>query len=171
MKKASYFQIKSKIYHYYLAAVVLLVTAIMTAACIDEVIGVNKAANLPLSKMIYQSDAATVHRSDNTKERYDIPVNMEIARVSKYLFYQKPEKHRGQAFYLEVTDTDDNKFIMCAAYDNEVEKAIEIKETLAQNENNEDFFIHAVGTTDALTSSVLKSIKESSNSSLSLEEL
>ena len=51
------------------------------------------------------------------------------------------------------------------------ENTIEIKETLAQNENNEDFFIHAVGTTDALTSSVLKSIKESSNSSLSLEEL
>lgn len=163
MKKTRYFQIKSKIYHYYLAAVVLLVTAIMTAACVNAAIGIHITANQTPSKMVY--------KSDNAKREYDIPVYMEIARVSKYLFYQKPEKHRGQAFYLEVTDTDDNKFIMCAAYDNEVEKTIEIKETLAQNENNEDFFIHAVGTTDALTSSVLKSIKESSNSSLSLEEL
>lgn len=163
MKKTRYFQIKSKIYHYYLAAVVLLVTAIMTSACIDAAIGIHITANQTPSKMVY--------KSDNAKREYDIPVYMEIARVSKYLFYQKPEKHRGQAFYFEVTDTDNNEFIMCAAYDNEVEKAIEIKETLAQNENNEDFFIHAVGTTDALTSSVLKSIKESSNSSLSLEEL
>ena len=171
MKKTSYFQIKSKIYHYYLAAVVLLVTAIMTVACIDEVIGVNKAANLPLSKMIYQSDAATVHRSDNTKERYDIPVYMEIARVSKYLFYQPPDRYHAEAFYFEVTDTDNNKFIMCAVNDNGIEKAIEIKEALAKNAYNEDFFVYATGVTAMLSKNELKSIKEASNSPLSLEQL
>ena len=171
MKKTSYFQIKSKIYHYYLAAVVLLVTAIMTVACIDEVIGVNKAANLPLSKMIYQSDAATVHRSDNTKERYDIPVYMEIARVSKYLFYQPPDRYHAEAFYFEVTDRDNNKFIMRAVNDNGIEKAIEIKEAFAKNADNEEFFIYATGETSALGKDILKSIKKETNSSLSLEQL
>lgn len=171
MKKTSYFQIKSKIYHYYLAAVVLLVTAIMTAACINEVIGVNKAANLPLSKMIYQSDAATVHRSDNTKERYDIPVYMEIARVSKYLFYQPPDRYHAEAFYFEVTDRDNNKFIMRAVNDNGIEKAIEIKEAFAENADNEEFFIYATGATDALREDILQSIKKETNSPLSLEQL
>ena len=142
MKKASYFQIKSKIYHYYLAAVVLLVTAIMTAACVIAVSGGNAAANQPPSKMVY--------KSDNAKRKYDIPVYMEIARVSKYLFYQKPEKHRGQAFYFEVTDTDNNKFIMCAANDSGIEKAIEIREALAKNADNVEFFVYATGATAKL---------------------
>ena len=163
MKKTRYFQIKSKIYHYYLAAVVLLVTAIMTAACVIAVAGGNAAANQPPSKMVY--------KSDNAKRKYDIPVYMEIARVSKYLFYQKPEKHRGQAFYFEVTDTDNNKFIMCAANDKGIEKAIEIKEALAKNADNEEFFIYATGATDALREDILKSIKKETNSPLSLEQL
>ncbi len=163
MKKPSYFQIKSKIYHYYLAAVVLLVTAIMTAACVIAVAGGNAAANQPPSKMVY--------KSDNAKRKYDIPVYMEIARVSKYLFYQKPEKHRGQAFYFEVTDTDNNKFIMCAANDKGIEKAIEIKEALAKNADNEEFFIYATGATDALREDILKSIKKETNSPLSVEQL
>jgi len=171
MKKASYFQIKSKIYHYYLAAVVLLVTAIMTAACINEVIGVNKAANLPLSKMIYQSDAAAVYRSDNTKGRYNIPVYMEIARVSKYLFYQPPDRYHAEAFYFEVTDRDNNKFIMRAVNDNGIEKAIEIKEAFAKNADNEEFFIYATGATRGLGKDILKSIKKETNSPLSLEQL
>ena len=123
MKKASYFQIKSKIYHYYLAAVVLLVTAIMTAACINATIGIHNAANQPPSKMVY--------KSDNAKRKYDIPVYMEIARVSKYLFYQSQDRYHAESFYFEVTDRDNNKFIMRAAYDNGIEKAIEIKEALA----------------------------------------
>ena len=171
MKKTRYFQIKSKIYHYYLAAVVLLVTAIMTAACIDAVIGIYKAANLPLSKMIYQSDAAMVYRSDNTKERHNIPVYMEIARVSKYLFYQPPDRYHAEAFYFEVTDTDNNKFIMCAANDKGIEKAIEIKEALAKNAYNEEFFVYATGATAMLSKNELKSIKEASNSPLTLDQL
>lgn len=171
MKKTRYFQIKSKIYHYYLAAVVLLVTAIMTAACINEVIGVNKAANLPLSKMIYQSDATTVYRSDNTKGRYNIPVYMEIARVSKYLFYQPPDRYHAEAFYFEVTDRDNNKFIMRAVNDNGIEKAIEIKEAFAKNADNEEFFIYATGATRGLGKDILKSIKKETNSPLSLEQL
>lgn len=171
MKKASYFQIKSKIYHYYLAIVVLLVTAIMMAACIDAVIGINKAANLPLSKMIYQSDAAIVYRSDSTKERHNIPVYMEIARISKYLFYQPPDRYHAEAFYFEVTDRDNNKFIMCAANDNGIEKAIEIKEALAKNADNEEFFIYATGATSALGKDILQSIKKETNSPLSLEQL
>ena len=163
MKKTRYFQIKSKIYHYYLAAVVLLVTAIMMAACIDATIGIHITANQPPSKMVY--------KSDNAKRKHDIPVYMEIARVSKYLFYQKPEKHRGQAFYFEVTDTDNNKFIMCAANDKGIEKAIEIKEALAKNADNEEFFIYATGATDALREDILKSIKKETNSPLSLEQL
>ena len=150
---------------------VLLVTAIMTAACINEVIGVNKAANLPLSKMIYQSDAVTVHRSDNTKERYDIPVYMEIARVSKYLFYQPQDRYHAESFYFEVTDRDNNKFIMRAVNDNGIEKAIEIKEAFAKNADNEEFFIYATGETSALGKDILKSIKKETNSSLSLEQL
>ena len=146
-----------------MAAVVLLVTAIMTAACVIAVAGGNAAANQPPSKMVY--------KSDNAKRKYDIPVYMEIARVSKYLFYQKPEKHRGQAFYFEVTDTDNNKFIMCAANDKGIEKAIEIKEALAKNADNEEFFIYATGATDALREDILKSIKEETNSPLSLEQL
>ena len=163
MKKASYFQIKSKIYHYYLAAVVLLVTAIMTAACIDATIGIHITANQPPSKMVY--------KSDNAKREYDIPVYMEIARVSKYLFYQPQDRYHAESFYFEVTDRDNNKFIMRAAYDNGIEKAIEIKEALAKNAYNEEFFVYATGETSALGKDILKSIKKETNSSLSLEQL
>ena len=163
MKKTSYFQIKSKIYHYYLAAVVLLVTAIMTAACINATIGIHNAANQPLSKMVY--------KSDNAKRKDDIPVYMKIARVSKYLFYQPQDRYHAESFYFEVTDRDNNKFIMRAAYDNGIEKAIEIKEALAKNAYNEEFFVYATGTTAMLSKNELKSIKEASNSPLSLEQL
>ena len=158
MKKASYFQIKSKIYHYYLAAVVLLVTAIMTAACIDAAIWINNAAKQPPSKMVYQTDAG-------------IPGYMEIARVSKYLFYQPPDKYHAESFYFEVTDTDNNKFIRRAANNKGIEKAIEIKETLAKNADNEEFFIYATGATGALGKEILQSIKKETNSPLSLEQL
>ncbi len=158
MKKTSYFQIKSKIYHYYLAAVVLLVTAIMTAACIDAAIWINNAAKQPPSKMVYQTDAG-------------IPGYMEIARVSKYLFYQPPDKYHAESFYFEVTDTDNNKFIMRAANNKGIEKAIEIKETLAKNADNEEFFIYATGATGALGKEILQSIKKETNSPLSLEQL
>ena len=163
MKKASYFQIKSKIYHYYLAAVVLLVTAIMTAACVIAVAGGNAAANQPPSKMVY--------KSDNAKRKYDIPVYMEIARVSKYLFYQSQDRYHAESFYFEVTDRDNNKFIMRAAYDNGIEKAIEIKEALAKNAYNEEFFVYATGATAMLSKNELKSIKEASNSPLTLDQL
>ena len=163
MKKTSYFQIKSKIYHYYLAAVVLLVTAIMMAACIDAAIGIHITANQPPSKMVY--------KSDNAKRKYDIPVYMEIARVSKYLFYQPQDRYHAESFYFEVTDRDNNKFIMRAAYDNGIEKAIEIKEALAKNAYNEEFFVYATGVTAMLSKNELKSIKEASNSPLSLEQL
>ena len=163
MKKTSYFQIKSKIYHYYLAAVVLLVTAIMTAACINATIGIHNAANQPLSKMVY--------KSDNAKRKDDIPVYMEIARVSKYLFYQPQDRYHAESFYFEVTDRDNNKFIMRAAYDNGIEKAIEIKEALAKNAYNEELFVYATGVTAMLSKNELKSIKEASNSPLSLEQL
>ena len=163
MKKTRYFQIKSKIYHYYLAAVVLLVTAIMTAACVIAVAGGNAAANQPPSKMVY--------KSDNAKREYDIPVYMEIARVSKYLFYQSQDRYHAESFYFEVTDRDNNKFIMRAAYDNGIEKAIEIKEALAKNAYNEEFFVYATGATAMLSKNELKSIKEASNSPLSLEQL
>ena len=158
MKKTRYFQIKSKIYHYYLAAVVLLVTAIMTAACIDAAIWINNAAKQPPSKMVYQTDAG-------------IPGYMEIARVSKYLFYQPPDKYHAESFYFEVTDTDNNKFIMRAANNKGIEKAIEIKETLAKNADNEEFFIYATGATGALGKEILQSIKKETNSPLSLEQL
>ena len=163
MKKTRYFQIKSKIYHYYLAAVVLLVTAIMTAACINATIGIHNAANQPLSKMVY--------KSDNAKRKDDIPVYMEIARVSKYLFYQPQDRYHAESFYFEVTDRDNNKFIMRAAYDNGIEKAIEIKEALAKNAYNEELFVYATGVTAMLSKNELKSIKEASNSPLSLEQL
>ena len=163
MKKTRYFQIKSKIYHYYLAAVVLLVTAIMTAACINATIGIHNAANQPLSKMVY--------KSDNAKRKDDIPVYMEIARVSKYLFYQPQDRYHAESFYFEVTDRDNNKFIMRAAYDNGIEKAIEIKEALAKNAYNEEFFVYATGVTAMLSKNELKSIKEASNSPLTLEQL
>ena len=163
MKKTRYFQIKSKIYHYYLAAVVLLVTAIMTAACINATIGIHNAANQPLSKMVY--------KSDNAKRKDDIPVYMEIARVSKYLFYQPQDRYHAESFYFEVTDRDNNKFIMCAANDKGIEKAIEIKEAFAKNADNEEFFIYATGATDALREDILKSIKKETNSPLSLEQL
>ena len=158
MKKTQYFQIKSKVYHYYLAAVVLLVTAIMTAACIDAAIGIHITANQPPSKMVYETDAG-------------IPGYMEIARVSKYLFYQPPDRYHAEAFYFEVTDRDNNKFIMRAAYDNGIEKAIEIKEALAKNAYNEEFFVYATGVTAMLSKNELKSIKEASNSPLSLDQL
>ena len=158
MKKTSYFQIKSKIYHYYLAAVVLLVTAIMTAACVIAVAGGNAVANQPPSKMVYETDAG-------------IPGYMEIARVSKYLFYQPQDRYHAESFYFEVTDRDNNKFIMRAAYDNGIEKAIEIKETLAKNAYNEEFFVYATGVTAMLSKNELKSIKEASNSPLSLDQL
>ena len=163
MKKTRYFQIKSKIYHYYLAAVVLLVTAIMMAACIDATIGIHITANQPPSKMVY--------KSDNAKREYDIPVYMEIARVSKYLFYQSQDRYHAESFYFEVTDRDNNKFIMRAAYDNGIEKAIEIKEALAKNAYNEEFFVYATGTTAMLSKNELKSIKEASNSPLTLDQL
>ena len=163
MKKTSYFQIKSKIYHYYLAAVVLLVTAIMTAACINATIGIHNAANQPLSKMVY--------KSDNAKRKDDIPVYMKIARVSKYLFYQPQDRYHAESFYFEVTDRDNNKFIMRAAYDNGIEKAIEIKEALAKNAYNEEFFVYATGVTAMLSKNELKSIKEASNSPLTLDQL
>ena len=158
MKKTRYFQIKSKIYHYYLAAVVLIVTAIMMAACIDATIGIHITANQPPSKMVYQTDAG-------------IPGYMEIARVSKYLFYQPPDKYHAESFYFEVTDTDNNKFIMRAAYDNGIEKAIEIKEALAKNAYNEEYFVYATGVTAMLSKNELKSIKEASNSPLTLDQL
>lgn len=163
MKKTRYFQIKSKIYHYYLAAVVLLVTAIMMAACIDAAIGIHITANQTPSKMGY--------KSDNAKREHDIPVYMEIARVSKYLFYQLPDRYHAEAFYFEVTDRDNNKFIMRAAYDNGIEKAIEIKEALAKNAYNEEFFVYATGVTAMLSKNELKSIKEASNSPLTLDQL
>lgn len=163
MKKTRYFQIKSKIYHYYLAAVVLIVTAIMMAACIDATIGIHITANQSPSKMVY--------KSDNAKREYDIPVYMEIARVSKYLFYQSQDRYHAESFYFEVTDRDNNKFIMRAAYDNGIEKAIEIKEALAKNAYNEEFFVYATGATAMLSKNELKSIKEASNSPLTLDQL
>lgn len=163
MKKTRYFQIKSKIYHYYLAAVVLLVTAIMTAACVNAAIGIHITANQSPSKMVY--------KSDNAKRKYDIPVYMEIARVSKYLFYQSQDRYHAESFYFEVTDRDNNKFIMRAANNKGIEKAIEIKETLAKNADNEEFFIYATGATGALGKEILQSIKKETNSPLSLEQL
>jgi len=96
---------------------------------------------------------------------------MEIARVSKYLFYQPPDRYHAEAFYFEVTDRDNNKFIMRAVNDNGIEKAIEIKEAFAKNADNEEFFIYATGATRGLGKDILKSIKKETNSPLSLEQL
>ena len=120
-----------------------------------------QSANKETTKMVY----------DNGDRKFDEPVYVKIANVSKVLFYQKPERHRAEAFYFEVTDTDNNKFMMCAANDRGLEKAIEIKEALAKNADNEEFFIYATGATDALREDILKSIKKETNSPLSLEQL
>ena len=108
---------------------------------------------------------------DNGDRKFDEPVYVKIANVSKVLFYQKPERHRAEAFYFEVTDTDNNKFIMCAANDSGIEKAIEIREALAKNADNVEFFVYATGATAKLSKSELKSIKEASNSPLTLDQL
>lgn len=108
---------------------------------------------------------------DNGNRKFDEPVYVKIANVSKVLFYQKPERHRAEAFYFEVTDTDNNKFIMYAANDSGIEKAIEIREALAKNADNEEFFVYATGATAMLSKNELKSIKEASNSPLTLDQL
>ena len=108
---------------------------------------------------------------DNGDRKFDEPVYVKIANVSKVLFYQKPERHRAEAFYFEVTDTDNNKFIMYAANDSGIEKAIEIREALAKNADNEEFFVYATGATAMLSKNELKSIKEASNSPLTLDQL
>ena len=133
MKKASYFQIKSKIYHYYLAAVVMIFIMLGTILSIVVAREIVQSANKGTTKMVY----------DNGNRKFDEPVYVKIANVSKVLFYQKPERHRAEAFYFEVTDTDNNKFIMCAANDKGIEKAIEIKEALAKNAYNKEFFVYA----------------------------
>ena len=161
MKKASYFQIKSKIYHYYLAAVVMIFIMLGTILSIVVAREIVQSANKGTTKMVY----------DNGNRKFDEPVYVKIANVSKVLFYQKPERHRAEAFYFEVTDTDNNKFIMCAANDKGIEKAIEIKEALAKNAYNKEFFVYATGATAKLSKSELKSIKEASNSLLTLDQL
>ena len=60
---------------------------------------------------------------------------------------------------------------MRAANNKGIEKAIEIKETLAKNADNEEFFIYATGATGALGKEILQSIKKETNSPLSLEQL
>ena len=161
MKKTRYFQIKSKIYHYYLAAVVMIFIILGTILSIVVAREIVQSANKETTKMVY----------DNGNRKFDEPVYVKIANVSKVLFYQKPERHRAEAFYFEVTDTDNNKFIMYAANDSGIEKAIEIREALAKNADNEEFFIYATGATDALREDILKSIKKETNSPLSLEQL
>ena len=161
MKKASYFQIKSKIYHYYLAAVVMIFIMLGTILSIVVAREIVQSANKGTTKMVY----------DNGNRKFDEPVYVKIANVSKVLFYKKPERHRAEAFYFEVTDTDNNKFIMCAANDKGIEKAIEIKEALAKNAYNKEFFVYATGATAKLSKSELKSIKEASNSRLTLDQL
>lgn len=104
MGKMRYFRIKSKIYHYLLAAVGIAVVAVLTMISVYLEMGLVMVANQAPSKMGY--------KEDNPKRRYDIPVYVEIKDISKILFYQKPEQHKGEAFYFEITDTDDNKFIM-----------------------------------------------------------
>ena len=163
MGKMRYFRIKSKIYYYLpvvlgivIAIILLIIGSILT-------IGELKVENQEPVKMMY--------KGDNAERLYDIPGYMNIKSVSKVLFYQKPEQHKGRAFYLEVTDTDNNKFIMCAANDSEIEKAIEIREALAKNADNVEFFVYATGATAKLSKSELKSIKEASNSPLTLDQL
>ena len=161
MKKTRYFQIKSKIYHYYLAAVVMIFIILGTILSIVVAREIVQSANKETTKMVY----------DNGNRKFDEPVYVKIANVSKVLFYQKPERHRAEAFYFEVTDTDNNKFIMYAANDSGIEKAIEIREALAKNADNEEFFVYATGATAMLSKNELKSIKEASNSPLSLDQL
>ena len=161
MKKTSYFQIKSKICHYYLAAVVMIFIMLGTILSIVVAREIVQSANKETTKMVY----------DNGDRKFDEPVYVKIANVSKVLFYQKPERHRAEAFYFEVTDTDNNKFIMYAANDSGIEKAIEIREALAKNADNEEFFVYATGATAMLSKNELKSIKEASNSPLTLDQL
>lgn len=161
MKKTRYFQIKSKIYHYYLAAVVMIFIMLGTILSIVVAREIVQSANNETTKMVY----------DNGNRKFDEPVYVKIANVSKVLFYQKPERHRAEAFYFEVTDTDNNKFIMYAANDSGIEKAIEIREALAKNADNEEFFVYATGATAMLSKNELKSIKEASNSPLTLDQL
>lgn len=162
MKKTWYFQIKSKIYHYLIAALGIVVVAVLTMISVYLEMGLVMVANQAPSKMVY--------KEDNPQRRYDIPVYVEIKDISKILFYQKPEQHKGEAFYFEITDTEDNKFIMMVTSKG-IQKTIEIKELINKNRDNADFFVYAVGTTDSLSNGELKAIKEASDSSLSLEQL
>ena len=161
MGKMRYFGIKSKIYHYLLAAVVMIFIMLGTILSIVVAREIVQSANKETTKMVY----------DNGNRKFDEPVYVKIANVSKVLFYQKPERHRAEAFYFEVTDTDNNKFIMYAANDSGIEKAIEIREALAKNADNEEFFVYATGATAMLSKNELKSIKEASNSPLTLDQL
>ena len=162
MEKMRYFWIKSKIYHYLLAAVGIAVVAMLMMISVYLEMGLVMVANQAPSKMVY--------KEDNPKRRYDIPVYVEIKDISKILFYQKPEQHKGEAFYFEITDTDDNKFIMMVTSKG-IQKTIEIKEQINKNRDNADFFVYAVGTTDSLSNGELKAIKEASDSTFSLEQL
>ena len=163
MEKMRYFRMKSKIYYYTITILGILIGVVLTIISGILMAGGMKVAIQEPSKMKY--------KSDNADRLYDNPTYMEIASVSKILFYQKPERYKGEAFYFEVTDTDNNKFIMRAAKNNGIEKAIEIKEVFAKNADNEEFFVYATGVTAGLTNDVLESIKEESNDSLSLEQL
>ena len=158
MKKTQYFRIKSKIYHYLIATLVL--TFIMVGTILSIVIAreIVQSVNQEAIKMVY----------DNGNRRYDEPVYVKIAKISNVLFYQKPERHKGEIYYFEITDTDNNKFIMQAANISGIEKAIDIKETLMDEEGT---FVYALGTTAKLSKSELKSIKEASNSPLTLDQL
>ena len=158
MKKTQYFRIKSKIYHYLIATLVL--TFIMVGTILSIVIAreIVQSANQEAIKMVY----------DNGDRRYDEPVYVKIAKISNVLFYQKPERHKGEIYYFEITDTDNNKFIMQAANISGIEKAIDIKETLMDEEGT---FVYALGATAKLSKSELKSIKEASNSPLTLNQL
>ena len=161
MKKTSYFQIKSKIYHYLIASLVMIFIMLGTILSIVVAREIVQSANKETTKMVY----------DNGDRKFDEPVYVKIANVSKVLFYQTPNKYNAEAFYFEVTDTDNNKFIMCAANDSGIEKAIEIREALAKNADNVEFFVYATGATAKLSKSELKSIKEASNSPLTLDQL
>ena len=161
MGKMRYFRIKSKIYHYLLASLVMIFIILGTILSIVVAREIVQSANKETTKMVY----------DNGNRKFDEPVYVKIANVSNVLFYQKPERHRAEAFYFEVTDTDNNKFIMYAANDSGIEKAIEIREALAKNADNEEFFVYATGATAMLSKNELKSIKEASNSPLTLDQL
>jgi len=148
-------------YHYLLASLVMIFIMLGTILSIVVAREIVQSANKETTKMVY----------DNGNRKFDEPVYVKIANVSKVLFYQKPERHRAEAFYFEVTDTDNNKFIMYAANDSGIEKAIEIREALAKNADNEEFFVYATGATAMLSKNELKSIKEASNSPLTLDQL